>query len=83
MTPKRSTDEYPPSEATRRRDDALRAALTMPARTHAESSPKRSKAAAGGRSQSPKKSGKRRLSLSTSPPLVSLIIGEAFTGNSP
>ena len=35
MTPKQRPDDYPPSEATKRRDSALRAALSMPAIPHA------------------------------------------------
>ncbi len=52
MTPKPRPDDYPPSEAARRRDAALRAALSMPSIPHAESSPKKKKAA-------PKRKGKK------------------------
>lgn len=42
-------DEYPPSQATKRRDDALRAALSMGPKSHAELSPKKKKAKRPGR----------------------------------
>jgi hypothetical protein len=42
MTPKPRGDDYPPSEATRRRDAALAQALSMPPNPHA--SPKKKKA---------------------------------------
>jgi len=51
MTPKPRPDDYPPSEATKRRDAALRAALSMPAIPHAESSPKAKKKVAPKRRQ--------------------------------
>jgi hypothetical protein len=34
MTQRESDDQYPPEEADRRRDDALRRALNMPAAPH-------------------------------------------------
>jgi hypothetical protein len=44
MTPKRSNnDDYPPTEAKRRFDVALRAASSMPPIPHAESSRKKPK----------------------------------------
>jgi hypothetical protein len=46
MAPKQQRDEYLPTEAMRRRDAALRAALSMPAISHAESSQKAKKKAA-------------------------------------
>jgi len=53
MIPKRgNNDDYPPTEAKRRMDAALRAALSMPPIPHAKSSPKKKKAAPKGRRRS-------------------------------
>jgi hypothetical protein len=43
MTPKQHNDDYPSAEAIQRHDAALRAALSMPSITHAESSRKTKK----------------------------------------